>query len=166
MLEDSKGDELQLLCDQMLRGVGKWLRAAGYDTLVADETLHDQQLIEIVERENRVLLTCDLKLAERTISGKGKIIHLTSNMPPQAMVEVQSKTGISCLLKPFSRCLVDNTVLIPLDEEQISKLSAQTRALPGPFMYCPLCKRSYWPGSHVKRMMRKLENWHEAACRL
>jgi uncharacterized protein len=28
--------ELRFLCDEMLRGLGRWLRAAGYDTVIAD----------------------------------------------------------------------------------------------------------------------------------
>jgi hypothetical protein len=29
------GRELRFLCDEMLRGLGRWPRAAGYDTVIA-----------------------------------------------------------------------------------------------------------------------------------
>jgi uncharacterized protein with PIN domain len=31
---EADGGELRLLCDEMLKGIGRWLRAAGYDVAI------------------------------------------------------------------------------------------------------------------------------------
>jgi uncharacterized protein len=41
----------------MLRGLGRWLRAAGYDTLIAERGLADRVLARRCAEEDRVLLT-------------------------------------------------------------------------------------------------------------
>lgn len=36
---------LRLLCDEMLKGIGRWLRAAGYDTAIAQDGVADEDLL-------------------------------------------------------------------------------------------------------------------------
>ena len=64
---------------------------------------------------------------------------------------------------PFTRCLVDNTLLKPAGEADLLRIPDESRALPGPFRVCPRCGRVYWPGSHVRRMRRQLERWRALA---
>jgi uncharacterized protein len=68
MLEDHSiagvGGELRFLCDEMLRGLGRWLRAAGYDTLIADGGIPDRILAQRCAMEKRVLLTKDQPLPQ------------------------------------------------------------------------------------------------------
>ena len=53
-----------LLCDRMLIRLGRWLRAAGYDTEIAADAIADRLLLDHAIREGRLLLTRDRKLAE------------------------------------------------------------------------------------------------------
>ena len=39
-------DELRLLCDEMLAGLGRWLRLAGYDTEIAERGCRDRDILE------------------------------------------------------------------------------------------------------------------------
>jgi uncharacterized protein with PIN domain len=57
------GRELRFMCDEMLRGLGRWLRAAGYDTVVAHGGLPDRILAARCATEERALLTKDRHLA-------------------------------------------------------------------------------------------------------
>jgi uncharacterized protein with PIN domain len=50
-------DVPQFLCDEMLHGLGRWLRAAGYDTVIAAGGLSDRALPTCCAEEDRVLLT-------------------------------------------------------------------------------------------------------------
>ena len=54
---------MRFLCDEMLRGFGKWLRAAGYDTVIAEGGLPDRVIAVRCAAENRILLTRDQHLA-------------------------------------------------------------------------------------------------------
>ena len=63
----------RLLCDEMLRGLGRWLRAAGYDTVIAEGGLPDRALAKRCAKENRVLLTKDRSLAA-TVAGRAPVV--------------------------------------------------------------------------------------------
>ena len=53
----------RFLCDQMLHGLGRRLRAAGYDTVIAVGGIPDRELAGRCAGEDRVLLTKDRHLA-------------------------------------------------------------------------------------------------------
>ena len=58
---------MRFLCDAMLGGLAKWLRAAGYDTYYASEgtDVSDRSLTQKALEERRVLLTSDGGFLER-----------------------------------------------------------------------------------------------------
>ncbi|MBS0296748.1 MAG: DUF5615 family PIN-like protein [Proteobacteria bacterium] len=147
---------MRLLCDEMLAGFGRWLRAAGYDTALARPGRPDRELVERAAAEGRVLLTADRLLARRRTTAR--ILLLQNDFEADAAI-VKRELGIDWLLAPFSRCVMDNTVLHEAGPEAMAKVPAEARGLPGPFMACPTCGRVYWPGSHVKRMRARLETW-------
>jgi uncharacterized protein with PIN domain len=47
----------RFLYDEMLKGLGRWLRAAGYDTVIAAGGLPDRVIAARCAEEDRVLLT-------------------------------------------------------------------------------------------------------------
>lgn len=57
-------DELRFLCDEMLAGLGRWLRIAGYDTAIAERGRRDRDLVEQAHAEWRILLTRARRLVE------------------------------------------------------------------------------------------------------
>ena len=61
--------ERRLLCDEMLQGLGRWLRAAGHDTAIAAGGVADTTLVELALAESRILVTCDRALAQRSVAG-------------------------------------------------------------------------------------------------
>jgi uncharacterized protein len=146
---------MRLLCDEMLKGVGRWLRAAGYDVAIVDDGAHDDELLARAAAENRLLLTCDRRLAGRAAPDATVIVLRTERFDSAAR-ELRERLRVDWLHAPFTRCLVDNAPLIPADEEGIDALPATVRQGDGPIMRCPECHRPYWPGSHVRRMLAKL----------
>jgi uncharacterized protein with PIN domain len=152
---------MRLLCDEMLSGIGRWLRAAGYDTAIAEAGAPDDDLLARARREGRVLLTCDRELARRGQSG-GAVLLSTESLDDAARA-LRTYMGIDWLHSPFSRCLVDNAVLGPAGPAEQARLPAQTRERPGPITVCPDCGRIYWPGSHVRRMRARLGRWRQAS---
>lgn len=57
--------EVKLLCDEMLDRLGRFLRAAGYDTAIAAPGTPDEALLARAAAEGRVLVTCDRGIAAR-----------------------------------------------------------------------------------------------------
>jgi uncharacterized protein len=42
-----------------------------------------------------------------------------------------------------------------------SQVPAASRAAGGPLQLCPECRRLYWPGGHVRRMLVRLAEWSQ-----
>jgi uncharacterized protein with PIN domain len=145
-----------LLCDEMLRRLGRWLRAAGYDTGLAEVGLPDRALLARAAFEQRLLLTRDRALAATAAS---PVLLLAGAALADQAAELKRTAGIDWLLAPFTRCLVDNTLLQAAGPAETDRLPETARNLAGPIRLCPACGRLYWPGSHVRRMQARLTEW-------
>ena len=62
----------------------------------------------------------------------------------------------------FSRCLVDNALLLEADNAALQRIPLDPRVEGEPYRVCPVCDRVYWQGSHYKRMRAKLMKWQAA----
>jgi uncharacterized protein len=144
----------RFLLDEMLAGLARWLRAAGYDTALAPPGMADIDLRAQAHREGRVLVTRDRLLG----AAPGAVLLAADKLEAQAR-EFGERMGIDWLKAPFSRCVMDNSLLAPAGPADLQRMPEETRALPGPFRVCPSCGRVYWPGSHVRRMRARLEGW-------
>ena len=145
---------LRFLCDRMLAGLGKWLRAAGYDTVVADHGAGDTHLLERARREGRILLTCDRHIEKERPPLRQTVVVLASNRIDEAGAELTRRLGLDWQYNCFSRCLCDNTALRPATPEEAQDVPEGCDA--SAVMVCPLCRRLYWRGSHTARMKRRL----------
>lgn len=149
---------MRLLCDEMLARLGRWLRAAGYDTLIAEDVADDRVLLETALTQGRVLLTRDRELAGRRRAG-ARVIHVQGDRVPAQAQELKRQLGIDWLFDPFTRCVVDNTPLRAAEADEARAIPPKARALGGPFLACPSCGRLYWQGSHHRRMAKRLKSW-------
>ena len=149
---------MRLLCDEMLGRLGRWLRAAGYDTLVAEPGSDDRHLFQTAIADQRLLLTRDRGLAARTGAGRHVVVLDADGVPAQAR-EVVRRLAVDWLHAPFSRCVVDNAVLREAAHAEVEAAPPLVRAMGGPFLACPRCGRLYWEGSHHRRMLARLRSW-------
>ena len=143
---------MRFLCDEMLARLARLLRAAGYDTYLAANGEDDAALVKLARREGRILVTRDKRLAaaaEESVLVSGFGVDAVARSLSRAVV-------MDWAFAPFSRCVVDNAPLRDATPGEVAALPGDTASLPGPFRVCPSCNRSYWPGSHVKRLSQKL----------
>jgi uncharacterized protein with PIN domain len=152
---------LRFLCDEMLGRLGHWLRAAGYDTLIAGRGAADLDLLAAACSEDRILITCDRALAQRRLA-RGRVVLLPVTGVEDGARRLSARLPIDWLARPFTRCLLDNAPLGPATPDHAAAIPPAARALGGDFNACPLCGRVYWPGSHVRRMRRRLEDLQRA----
>lgn len=158
-MDPQKDDVLPIfLCDEMLQRLGRWLRAAGYDTLIARDAESDYQLLRQAIDEGRLLITRDRELAEHRRAA-GTVVYLECDKLEQCAADLSAKLAINWLLNPFSRCMNCNTPLIDATPQQIRSLPLKNRAHIDAAFYCPECNQVFWNGSHVKRMRRHLQDW-------
>lgn len=151
---------MKFLCDAMLGRLARWLRAAGHDTLLADDADDDRHLLETAASEGRILLTRDRGLAERK-AAKGRVLVLQSEAIREQARELNLALAVDWLLAPFSRCVVDNTPLHAARPDEAEALPRKVRDLGGPVASCPLCGRVYWAGDHHRRMRERLVSWEK-----
>ena len=154
------GRELRFFCDEMLRGLGRWLRAAGYDTVIAAGGLPDRVLAARCAEEDRVLLTKDRRLAA-TVEGTAPVVLVPAAGIDEAARALRIALDIDWQHAPFTRCIVDNRPLEAAPPHLATLVPERSRAAGGPLRVCPECGRLYWPGGHVRRMQRRLAAWQQ-----
>ncbi|HSX03443.1 MAG TPA: Mut7-C RNAse domain-containing protein [Rhabdochlamydiaceae bacterium] len=147
---------MRFLCDEMLAGLGKWLRAAGYDTKIIDDREGDPEILDLAIRENRILLTRDRHFLKMNAE-KNQVIFLSSNSIEDCAKELTERLDVDWLYKPLSRCLICNGLLEKPSEELILEhVPEDVQKWTTGFWYCHHCSKMYWEGAHVKKIMRKL----------
>jgi uncharacterized protein len=147
------------LCDQMLGKLAKWLRAAGYDTALAEPEARDQEILAQALREKRCLMTRDRHFLELD-KGSTQVFFLKGNSLQEWVQEATALCSIDWLYRPLTRCLECNSVLrsVARDVVDVPPKVSQTMDV---FLICPFCKKTYWEGSHAERMRMQLKAWKE-----
>jgi len=102
---------IRLLCDEMLQRLGRWLRAAGYDTATAAPGMDDRDIAARATAEGRWLVTRDRHLA-RFRDVRGRVVLLEENAVPALAAELTVRLSIDWLARPLSRCLECNIPLV------------------------------------------------------
>jgi uncharacterized protein len=149
---------MRFLCDAMLGGLAKWLRAAGYDTYYAREgtDLSDGSLVRMALEDGRTLLTSDRGFLERKPVRDEEVTLL---MVPHLPVEEQLRlvAGSFGLVRRSSRCMECN------GELKVAQMSDVVQRVPSGvirahhrFFRCPGCGRVFWHGSHWERIVTRL----------
>jgi len=151
----------RFLCDEMLGSLCRYLRAAGYDTAFASNGTSDAELLRLCHDEGRYFLTQDTLIRDHKAASGIALV-----MPHAPLDKLTKLVGAHFKLDwtshSFTRCLIDNTVLIQADEAAAAKAPLDARKSEEPLLHCPECGRVYWRGSHYKRMKAKLKAWQFA----
>ena len=143
------------IADVHLGGLTRNLRLLGFDVAYS-QNASDRQLLEIMKRENRALLTRDRRLLMHTIVQHGYFPR--SQNADEQTVEVVRRFNVSELISPFTRCLRCNALLQKAEKtEIIDKLEPLTKIYYEEFRRCPGCKQIYWPGSHFPRLQKRID---------
>jgi len=140
----------------MLGALVRWLRALDVD-VVYEPALDDAALVDRAVAEGRTILTRDRRLTERRLARNHLLIRSddVDEQVRQVVVELGLAPDPGRLL---GRCLRCNAPLEPIDAE-----SARARVPPWvartheEFRACPDCGRVYWRGTHVQRMVQRLQ---------
>ena len=152
----------RFLCDEMLHGLGRWLREAGYDTVIAKGGIPDRELARRCAGEDLILLTRDWHLAA-TAAGIARVVLFKGKSIDEPARALRTASDIDWQHAPFSRCIVDNRPLEPAPPYLATEVPERSRAAGGPLRMCPECRRLYWSGGHVRRMQQRLAAWQQEA---
>ncbi len=146
--------ETAFFCDRMAGSLCKYLRFMGYDCRDANDLPNgnpreDTEILQIAERENRYILTQDAELARR--GGDHAIRLVSSDLAGQ--IRQLADAGLISPEIRLTRCSRCNALLRKgISPHAKDPVTPDTASL----MYCPVCHRQYWEGSHTRNMRDQL----------
>jgi uncharacterized protein len=146
------GAEKCFVVDSMLGKLAKWLRILGFDT--RNEHFEAQEQLDTFRAQGFFLIT-----RKRRFSGQAGVFCPISDDPLGQLREVVSLVPVSRQeVHLLRRCVLCNEQLLEIAREQIlGQVPDYVFETQTSFHRCPQCRKIYWPGSHPKRMMQRLE---------
>ncbi|GAB6162839.1 Mut7-C RNAse domain-containing protein [Desulfothermus naphthae] len=148
--------EFRFLVDANVGKLAKFLRMLGFDCFF-DWKISDEEIAEIAFFEKRIVLSKDIQLLKRKKILWGKLIQANSAI--DQLKETITFFGLNINTRAFTRCLVCNNKLIPVDKRAImDRLEPKTKKYYNQFSLCPVCDKVYWSGSHVEKMKELLKS--------
>jgi uncharacterized protein with PIN domain len=150
------------ILDAHLGKLAKYLRMLGFDTLYRND-FGDREIIEIAEKENRIILTRDKLLLRSKKVDHGYYVRETEKH--KQLIEVVQKFDLSSQFRSFTRCMTCNAQLIRKGKAEIQgKIDSDTARIFHEFFYCPACDKVFWKGSHFERMERLILSLINKSC--
>lgn len=147
---------LKFVTDVHLGKLTRFLRLLGFDVYYRNDQ-EDYELLQIMEKDHRVLLTRDRHLLMHRIVERG--YWLRSQNPPRQALEVVKRFDLWRNIKPFKRCLNCNGVLESVPKKRIQdNLEPKTKLYYRTFVQCRNCENIYWKGSHYARL-KEFVDW-------
>jgi len=163
------GDETPpaFLCDAMLGGLARWLRAGGYDAEF-QYGIDDRELLRRAEVGGRMILSCDGPLFDRNVIKNGQIEALYVPQQLSKLQQLQFVVGKLKLPLRAPRCMACGGELI-----EVPKHAVMGEAPPlayrncRQFWRCSRCGKLLWHGTHWQRIIKRLEEisrWPPLEC--
>lgn len=146
---------VMFISDGHLGRLTRNLRLLGFD-VAYDPKADDRQLLDLMVRENRALLTRDRRLLMHAIVQHG--YSPRSQNAEEQTTEIVRRFNLLELIAPFTRCLRCN---VPLEEaakaDVIEELEPLTKIYYEHFRRCPGCGQIYWAGSHFEKLNKRIK---------
>jgi uncharacterized protein with PIN domain len=131
------------------------LRLLGIDVSYCRDA-SDPELLATMVKENRALLTRDRPLLMHRAVKTGYFPR--SQDPTRQTIEVIRRFDLAQAFAPFTRCLRCNGLLTAVAKETvINELKPLTRTFYNDFQKCSECGQSYWRGSHVAKLEKRIK---------
>ena len=147
----------EFVCDAMLGGLARWLRAAGYD---AEFTygIEDRRLLDRALSCGATLLSSDGHLFERNVikDGTVKALFVPRQMTkPQQLAFVLARLNLP--VRPEPRCMACGGRLAEVDKPSVrAEAPAKAYAACDRFWRCARCGKLLWRGTHWRRIAAAL----------
>jgi hypothetical protein len=147
--------EPRFLLDGHLGRLAAYLRMLGFDCLYGND-YDDEELADILQREERILLTRDRRLLMRKVVIYGYCPRSLDSL--EQLKEVIRRFELVQRIIPFHRCLLCNHPLEAVSKEAVlDRLEPLTKLYFDEFQICPNCQQIYWKGSHYEQMREIVE---------
>ena len=149
---------MKFIADGMLGKLTRWLRILGQDVKYSTQ-LEDAELIEIAEKEHRVLLTRDSELHQRATAKGIAAFYVEGRTEAEKLAELAGRFGFPLTINlERSRCPRCNArIRLTPKEELEGEVEKNTFTYYNEFWKCLGCGRVYWQGAHWDGICATLE---------
>lgn len=142
--------------DRTLGKLAKWLRILGFDTNIEIGVPADRFYTHL--EKDRIVLTRTWAIKKQFRAHR--LVFITSNYLDLQLRQVITEIGICPAdTRPFSRCIHCNVPIVDAAPEDVCGLIpdyiCETH---NEFRKCLQCNRIFWPGSHTKRSLERIEH--------
>ena len=148
---------MKFLADGMLGKLARWLRMLGHDVIYSVQ-FNDSELLKLVKKDERVLLTKDLELYKRAVGRGLDAYYVEGKIESERLAEVAKRYSLKLTIDmDRSHCPVCNTKIKVTPKEQLQcELEKNTFTYYDKFWKCPNCSQIYWQGAHWKQITQTL----------
>ena len=144
------------LCDAMLGGLARWLRAAGYDAKF-EYGIDDRELIRRARSSGRIVLSSDGPLFERNIIKDGTVpaVYIPQQISKLEALQFVMRQ-LELALRP-PRCMGCGGKLTEVPKHEVID-EAPPLAFRNceKFWRCGRCGKLLWHGTHWQRITKRL----------
>jgi len=148
-----------MVCDAMLGGLARWLRAAGYDAEFS-YGIDDEELILRALRTGAVLLSSDGGLFDRNVIRHKTVraVYVPRGLPKtRQLAFVLGELGLGVCDE--SRCMACGGELEEVDKSAVrGEAPAKAYAAHDRFWRCDRCGKLLWRGTHWRKIAAVLDH--------
>ena len=147
---------VRFVCDAMLGGLARWLRAAGYEAFWR-EGIDDAEAVAETQRRAAMLVTCDRELVNRRAIQSGLVPCLLLPHPLRRIEQVEYVIRTLRLPLREARCMACGGRLCGVPKESVrDRAPPKAYAWCDRFFVCDGCGRLLWHGTHWQRISEQL----------
>ncbi|MFW6044647.1 MAG: Mut7-C RNAse domain-containing protein [Planctomycetota bacterium] len=160
---EDKEPQPVFICDAMLGGLARWLRAAGYEAEF-DVHIDDGELVRKAYKEEKTLLTSDGGILDRYALREGLVDYVFVPRGLDVVEQLAHVLGEMELAIKDSRCMDCGGKLEGADLDQVRESVPQkVRRCCSEYWRCAGCGKVYWRGTHWQSIARRLEHAKQLA---
>ncbi len=145
---------LSFIADNMLRGLARWLRFLGFPAEIAMSVPEAEKIRDL--HPGAIFLTSSYNHLADFTSGKSHVVE--SGTIKEQLQELDTAFGIFSRIDLLSICSICNVPIEPAPKSQAKdRVPEKVWGSFDKFWQCPHCRRIYWKGGHVERLIGKLK---------
>ena len=145
----------------MLGKIAKKLRILGFDTIYISSNTNDREILALLMKTKRILLTSDKELFYRSKHYHCPSIIINKNTEIENLITIFSNLEIKVIdtLLSCHRCSICNNKLEIIEDVNLVKNEIYHRVIKNnkEFYKCKRCNKLYWHGSHIKNIILLIE---------
>ena len=159
---------MRFVVDGMLGSTARWLRMLGHETDY-DPNLDDETLLQRSMSENAILLTRDEELQHRASKLGMRSILVVGRTEPERLAQVAKSFAVPLTIEMSStRCPQCGSQTREISKSEASQwVSEPSVKLYDRFWKCnnSSCGKTYWVGSHWRKIEQTLEQARDIVSR-